>query len=308
VHARAAAARFNDAVSRLRVEAPAYETRTPVPTMREPERQSGAWRGHSRDMVSLRGGRFTMVIEHAKRECGCYSEGADASARWGWYFEDKITHRIDTQLPPFAVRRTAVTNDEYLAFVRLSGYQPRDPGNFLKQIPREASGAWPARLPARLGRLPVTFVSLDDARAYARWMGERLPTEAEWQWAAEGAGLGHRWPWGDSDARAKDARDVNLRNRLEPADAHPRGATPQGVLGLTGNAWELTESEYSDGHTRFVMLRGGVYLPPAKSEWIIPRGPRPNSFHAKYILFDDALDRSGTVSFRTVRADSAKIR
>jgi hypothetical protein len=71
-------------------------------------------------------------------------------------------------------------------------------------------------------------------------------------------------------------------------------------MGLSGNAWELTESEHTDGHTRFVMLRGGVYLPSGESEWLPARGARPNDAHAKYILLSDGLDRSETVSFRTV--------
>jgi len=50
----------------------------------------------------------------------------------------------------------------------------------------------------------------------------------------------------------------------------------------------------------FVMLRGGIFLPPGESEWLVPRGPRPNDFHAKYILLSDGVDRSGTISFRTV--------
>jgi hypothetical protein len=77
-------------------------------------------------------------------------------------------------------------------------------------------------------------------------------------------------------------------------------ATRHGVMGLSGNTWELTDSELTDGHTRFVMLRGGVYLPPGESEWLVARGPHPNDHHAKYVLLDDALDRSATVSFRTV--------
>jgi hypothetical protein len=71
-------------------------------------------------------------------------------------------------------------------------------------------------------------------------------------------------------------------------------------MGLSGNTWELTESEHFDGHTRFVMLRGGAYLPPGESEWLPARGARPNQEHAKYILMSDGLDRSETVSFRTV--------
>jgi len=48
------------------------------------------------------------------------------------------------------------------------------------------------------------------------------------------------------------------------------------------------------------MLRGGVYLPPGTSEWLVERGVRPNDAHAKYLLLADGLDRSEAVSFRTV--------
>jgi hypothetical protein len=142
--------------------------------------------------------------------------------------------------------------------------------------------------------LPVTYVSLADARAFAAFQGHRLPLEAEWQWAAEGAGCAHRFPWGNDERR--------FANELRPADETT--ATPQGVMGLAGNAWELTESEHTDGHTRFVMLRGGVFLRPGTSEWLVARAVRPNDSHAKYILLSDGLDRSEAISFRTVRARS----
>jgi hypothetical protein len=77
-------------------------------------------------------------------------------------------------------------------------------------------------------------------------------------------------------------------------------ATPQGVMGLCGNTWELTESEHTDGHTRFVMLRGGIFLAHGESEWLPARGARPNDSHAKYLLLSDGLDRSETISFRTL--------
>jgi iron(II)-dependent oxidoreductase len=284
--ARAALAHFEELSRRAAAATPDDAEPRPRPRLRPAPTATRA----SPHMVGLPGGSFEMRIRHERRECGCYPLGASDDATWGFPHADVIAHDVRVELEPFAIRATAVTNAEFLAFVHASGYRPRDDARFLAHLPRAAGGSLPAALPASLGALPVTFVSLDDARAFAAFRGERLPTEAEWQWAAEGAGGGRRFPWGD-DART-------FPPSLRPAD--PSTATPQGVMGLSGNAWELTESEHDDGHTRFVMLRGGVYLPPGASEWLPARGARPNDSHAKYILLSDGLDRSEAVSFRTV--------
>jgi formylglycine-generating enzyme required for sulfatase activity len=242
-------------------------------------------------MVELPGGAFDMAIQHDRRECGCYPLGASANAMWGWFYKDTITHELRVPLGRFAIRATAVTNSDFLEFVRASGYCPSDSERFLQHIARTPQGSLPAELPREQGSLPVTFVSLADARAYAAWHGQRLPTEAEWQWAAEGAGRRNRFPWG-GEPRSFPAA-------IRPALDHAT-ATPEGVMGLAGNTWELTESEHTDGHTRFVLLRGGIFLPPGESEWLVARGARPNDSHAKYLLLSDGLDRSETISFRTV--------
>lgn len=263
------------------------DERTPRPRLQTAPHRSATAKPAS--MVELPGGDFTMRVRHERRECGCYPLGATDAVLWGWFYKDVIEHVVPTAITSFAMRRTAVTNAEFLAFVQASDYRPRDAERFLKHL-RDATGALPRLLLADVGELPVTFVSLDDARAYAEWHGERLPTEAEWQWAAEGAGRGNRFPWGNEPRTTHDG--------LRSAD-EPDTATPQGVLGLSGNAWELTESEHDDGHTRFVMLRGGIFLPPGESEWLVARGARPNDSHAKYLLATDGLDRSSTISFRT---------
>jgi len=281
---------FVELSKRADVALPEYEGRFSAPRpLFGPATRTG--RADPSGMIALPAGNYVMHVSHDRRECGCYPSGADASVMWGWYYEDRVIHHIPSTVRPFAIKPTAVTNQEFLTFVHASGYRPHEPSRFLNHIDRLADGSLPNRLPPPQGGLPVTYVSLADARAYAEWAGQRLPTEAEWQWAAEGAGRGNLYPWGNQ-ARSLEPRLRPARDRLT--------ATPQGVMGLAGNTWELTESEYSDGHTRFVMLRGGVFWPPGQSEWLVARGPRPNDHHAKYILLDDGLDRSSAISFRTV--------
>jgi len=102
------------------------------------------------------------------------------------------------------------------------------------------------------------MVSLADARAYAAWAGARLPTEWEWQVAAS---------------------DETFA-RLEPL------------------VWNWTESEHSDGITRFVMLKGGSFHQPTGSDWYFDGGPREPEFTAKFLLPGQGLDRSKNIGFR----------
>jgi formylglycine-generating enzyme required for sulfatase activity len=295
--ARQAVAHFHALSTRADEDVPGYDERSPRPhAVREPPRANApvapaaAAAGAPR-MIEMTGGAFDMKVRHARRECGCYPLGATDAAMWGWFHQDVVMHEVRVTLAPFAIRATAVTNAEFLEFVHAAAYRPQDGQRFLKHIVRRSDGSLPSETPAHQRSLPVTFVSLADARAFAAWHGQRLPTEAEWQWTAEGAGAGHRYPWGDDEK----SLPTGIRAAFDPTTA-----TPQGVMGLSGNAWELTESEYMDGHTRFVMLRGGVFLPPGESEWLPARGARPNDSHAKYLLSSDGLDRSETISFRTV--------
>jgi len=142
-------------------------------------------------------------------------------------------------------------------------------------------------------------VSLEDARAYARWAGKRLPHEWEWQYAAQGTD-GRAYPWGNQwDPAAVPAPDRG-RNMQPPADvdAFPKGASPFGVMDLAGNVWQWTD-EYVDDHTRAAILRGSARYQPTGSMWYFPAAYQLTE-HGKYLLIAPSKDRSGSVGFRCV--------
>jgi formylglycine-generating enzyme required for sulfatase activity len=193
---------------------------------------------------------------------------------------------------PFFIDRHPVTNAEFQTFLESTGYRPEDDHNFLKHW---RDGTYPAGW----GGKPVTWVSIEDARAYARWAGKRLPHEWEWQYAAQGTD-GRRYPWGNAwDPRAVAPPDTG-RSMGPPPDvgAFPDGASPFGVEDLVGHVWQWTD-EYLDDHTRAAILRGGSYYRPQGSRWYFPQAHGLTS-HGKYLLMAPSLDRSGAVGFRLV--------
>jgi iron(II)-dependent oxidoreductase len=90
---------------------------------------------------------------------------------------------------------------------------------------------------------PVVEASWPGARDYCAWASKRLPTEAEWEYTARGAS-GRRYPWGPEPPDATRARFAAGWNATAPVDAHPAGASPFGVLGMAGNAWQWVSSAY----------------------------------------------------------------
>jgi predicted nucleic acid-binding Zn ribbon protein len=108
---------------------------------------------------------------------------------------------------------------------------------------------------------PVTNVDVNGARAFASWIGKRLPTESEWEKAAGGTD-GRMFPWGeDFDYHKCACRNSSDRRLTEPVDAHPEGAGPYGCLDMVGNAAEWTESLSTNGNGQApAVLRGGSLL------------------------------------------------
>ena len=240
-------------------------------------------------MVTIPAGDFDFVVG------GIAIEGqtwAGVDVQYPWETLPRRAHRRFMRIDRFHIDRTPVTNAQFKTFIDASGYRPRDAHNFLRD--------WIAGAP-RPGweNKPVTWVALDDARAYARWAGKRLPHEWEWQYAAQG-GDGRLYPWGSAWDAAAVPEPNRGRTLLAPADvdAHPRGASPFGVLDLVGNVWQWTD-EYADDHTRAAVLRGGSSYLPQTSHWYFPQAWRLDQ-HGKYLLMAPCKDRAGTLGFRCV--------
>jgi len=230
-----------------------------------------------------------MTTRYRLRECG-YIAGVPDERHPYDAFEQECEYARDARVVGVWIDAFPVTNADFKAFLDATGYRPADDRNFLKHW---ADG----RVPPGLERHPVVYVSRADARAYARWIGKRLPTEEEWQAAAQGAER-RTWPWG---AGEPDATRCNRTGAgTTPADAFPAGRTPEGVWDLCGNVWEMTESERDDGHTRYDVLKGGCWYRPEGSPWFFDGGPRPADWGAKRILLCDAWDRCATIGFRCV--------
>jgi formylglycine-generating enzyme required for sulfatase activity len=233
------------------------------------------------------------AVEYDFKVQGIEIEGSDqigVDVSYIWEHESRRFHQHRLSIKRFFIDRLPVSNSQYKAFVDASHYRPADDSNFLKDWQH---GTYPDQWADK----PVTWVSLEDARAYCSWAGRRLPHEWEWQYAAQGTD-NRIYPWGNDwrpDAVPKPDRS---RNRLPPPDlsAHPLGASPFGVFDLVGTVWQWTD-EYQDEHTRAAILRGGSNYQPQGSIWYFPQAYR-NDQHGKLLLMAPARDRSGTIGFR----------
>jgi formylglycine-generating enzyme required for sulfatase activity len=162
-------------------------------------------------------------------------------------------NRERTFIAPFYIDRTEVTNARYAEFVKATGHPP--PDRFLLGAPREGEE-----------EVPVTWVTLADAMAFADWAKKRLPSEREWERAARGTG-GQNYPWGDEWDPAKG--HFGAGGPL-PVGSRPLDASPDGALDMAGNVAELTLSLLDrEGLHHGPVLKGGSWSDEIHPEYAL---------------------------------------
>lgn len=152
------------------------------------------------------------------------------------------------RLPGYYLGLTEVTNAQYKRFMDECGYNP--PGNNWTGWPDQKerpNPAWDGKsFRPGFADHPVTCVTGDDADAYCRWAGLRLPTELEWEKGARGTD-GRNYPWGND---WDPSRCFNKTNRGEkvtcPVLTFPEGRSPWGLYNMSGNAWEWCAERQDD--------------------------------------------------------------
>lgn len=256
----------------------------PIP---QTERAAGAPQG----MIAIPGGEYIFTVHGIEIEG---SDDAGVDVQYPWEKNARRFHEHRMKIEPFFVDKYPVTNDEYKKFVDATGYHPTDERNYLRDWQR-------GTYPEGWGNKPVTWVSLEDARAYAEWAGKRLPHEWEWQYVAQGGDHERIYPWGGIWEPKNIPVPVTTRYLTAPDDVngHPSVASPFGVMDMVGNVWQWTD-EFADEHTRAAILRGGSYYQPRGSIWYFPQAYR-NDEHGKLLLMAPSYDRAGTIGFRCVK-------
>jgi formylglycine-generating enzyme required for sulfatase activity len=167
-------------------------------------------------------------------------------------------------LPAYYIDRTEVTNQAYAAFCKETGY------------------ALPPDFPQDKPTYPVVNVTMLDAKAFAKWAGERLPTPREWEKAARGAD-GRIFPWGDQT----DASRANLgstypdangaprccKGELRPATDFAQSAGPFKTVQMVGNVWELVDERAQPTDRTVAYFATKMTPAPSRdSRWYQARG------------------------------------
>ena len=195
----------------------------------------------------------------------------------------ETSRRVDVDA--FCIDRTEVTVASYEACTRKGACPalptPPVPSMAMSEGERaDSATSCNAAVPDRPSH-PLNCVDWKAARTFCKAVGKRLPTEAEWTWAARGKG-GRPYPWGATSATPKHWNGASAEDgwtRTAPVGSFPSGATPEGVLDMAGNVAEWTSTRYCDSPN----------WPPAWGSCTGASRLRPDAGDLRVVLGGDAF-------------------
>jgi formylglycine-generating enzyme required for sulfatase activity len=159
---------------------------------------------------------------------GEFTMGADDEGE----LDERPAHKVTVKA--FYLDLTEVTNEAYGRCVAAGVCRAHDPNNAKANKVGDDKAF-------RKPRQPISAVSWDDGQTYCKWVGKRLPTEAEWEKAAR-SDDGRKFPWGAAFPKHEHA--VFGEGTTAEVGSRPAGKGPYGHLDLTGNVWEWVEDFY----------------------------------------------------------------
>jgi formylglycine-generating enzyme required for sulfatase activity len=263
-------------------------------------------------MVYVPAGEFQMGSSDEEVDAAvalCSKYGGDCKREW--FDIEQPAHAV--ALDGFWIDRTEVTNGQFAAFLNEEGNEEEGGMTWLELEDEDCLIEWVGgefRPKSGYGDHPVSEVSWYGAAAYCRWAEARLPTEAQWEYAARGP-EGRMFPWGDEvDGTRLNYCDANCEvgfedesfddgyARTAPVGSYPEGASWCGALDMAGNVWEMAADwygEYSSGQQEnpagpsggeYRVLRGGSWF----NNW--------NPARAAYRYYIPPFRPTGAAGFR----------
>ncbi len=230
-------------------------------------------------MVYVPAGEFEMGSTDAEIEAmlsQCERDFGSGNCLRIWYKDESPQHPVT--LDDFWIDQTEVSVIQFQGFAAETGYETEAEregwGNIWTGTEWESVGDanWQhpqGRDSSAQYNHPVVQVSWHDASAYCNWAGARLPTEAEWEYAARGPD-GRIYPWGEDAPTCALAQFIDCSESTVPVSNLPDGASWCKALGMAGNAWEWVGDWYEDYPSERQLNPTG----PSSGKFRVARGAR----------------------------------
>ncbi|MFC1463101.1 formylglycine-generating enzyme family protein [Verrucomicrobiota bacterium] len=242
-----------------------------------------------RDMVHVSGAKFLYGMTDEEKLRAAAAAGVHADM-----LRDHSDRRA-MEVPGFWLDRYPVTRGQFARFMKETGYKILRNGWVVGW--RELSGSWPPDSPGGEA-LPMIGVNADDAEAYARWAGKRLPTEAEWELAARGTD-GRLYPWGNEmteDACYVGQGNVSFSSNFR-VGSWPAGASPCGAQDMVGLVCQYVRTTW--GKQTHILAGSSVFhtqpysrLVTARFGWI----PQMRNYVSGFRCASDAPPSGGAAT------------